>query len=162
MLAPGGATVGGVTDGYRPHTLHRRHEASVVRFRRRRRRPTPQRERQPDALPKSGLFTEPLQVAALDVLDGEVLEDGQHRATFRIEVRDVDGRRCPDVAVEAEVSGPERTRTVQGTTDLFGRIRFRMSGPAGRYDLRVTDVGAKGLAWNADAGPTTATTHLPG
>ena len=133
-----------------------------MRLRRRRRRPTPDLERQPDALPKSGLFTEPVRVTSLDVLDGEVLGDGQHRATFRVEVRDADGRRCPDVAVEAEVSGPERARTVQGTTDLFGRIRFRMAGPAGRYDLRLTDVGAKGLAWDADAGPTTATTHLPG
>ena len=132
-----------------------------MRLRRRRRRPTPDLERQPDALPKSGLFTEPLQVAALDVLDGEVLDDGQLRATFRVEVRDADGRRCPDVAVEAEVRGPERTRTVQGTTDLFGRIRFRMTGPAGRYDLRLTDVGAKGLAWDADVGPTTASVHLP-
>ncbi len=132
-----------------------------MRLRRRRRRPTPDLERQPDALPKSGLFTEPLQVDALDVLDGEVLDDGQLRATFRVEVRDADGRRCPDVAVEAEVRGPERTRTVQGTTDLFGRIRFRMTGPAGRYDLRLTDVGAKGLAWDADVGPTTASVHLP-
>lgn len=130
-------------------------------LRRRRRRPTPDLERQPDALPKSGLFSEPLRVAGLVALDGEVLDDGQQRASFRVEVRDADGRRCPDVAVEAEVRGPERTRTVQGTTDLFGRIRFRMTGPAGRYDLRVTDVGAKGLAWDADAGPTGATTHLP-
>ena len=128
---------------------------------RRRRRPTPDLERQPDALPKRGLFSEPLQVTALDVLDGEVLDDGQHRATFRVEVRDADGRRCPDVAVEAEVSGPERTRTVQGTTDLFGRIRFRMTGPAGSYEVRVSDVGAQGLGWDADAGPTTATAHLP-
>ncbi len=128
----------------------------ALRHRRRRRRPQVTLERQPDALPKSGLFTEPLRVTALDVLDPEVLDDGRYRATFRVEVRDTEDRRCPDIAVEARLSGPERTRTVQGTTDLLGRIRFRMAGPPGAYRIELTDVGAKGLTWDPQAGPTTA------
>lgn len=120
---------------------------------RRRRPPAITLERQVDALPRRGLFTEPLRITRLDVLDPELLEDGNHRATFRIEVRDAEGRRCPEVAVEACLTGPERERTVQGTTDLLGRIRFRMAGPPGRYAILVTDVGAGGLDWDAGTGP---------
>lgn len=120
---------------------------------RRRRPPDITLERQPDALPRTGLFTEPLRVTRLDVLEPEQLDDGGHRAAFRVEVRDVEDRRCPEVAVEARLVGPERERTVQGTTDLLGRIRFRMSGPPGRYTIEVTDVGAGGLGWDAEAGP---------
>lgn len=117
-------------------------------------------EKQRDDLPKTGLFTEPVRVAALDVLDPEVLDDGTHRVTFLVEVRDADDRRCPDLAVEARVSGPERTSTVQGNTDLFGRLRFRMAGPAGAYTIEVTDVAAFGLRWDADAGPRHTTTTV--
>ena len=124
--------------------------------RRRRRRAELTLERQPDALPKSGLFSEPLRITALDVLDPELLDDGRRRASFRVEVRDTNGQRCPDIAVEARLSGPERERTVQGTTDMLGRIRFRMAGPPGTYRIELTDVGAKGLGWDPQAGPTTA------
>ncbi|MEX1177734.1 MAG: hypothetical protein WEB09_04665 [Nitriliruptor sp.] len=124
--------------------------------RRRRTRPTPTLEQQRDDMPKIGLFAEPVRVADLQVLAPEVLDDGRHRVTFLVEVRDAEGRRCPDLAVEARVSGPERTRTVQGATDLFGRIRFRMAGPAGTYALEVTDVAAHGLDWARDAGTATA------
>lgn len=123
--------------------------------RRRRARPRPVLEPQRDDLPKTGLFAEPVRVATLDILDPEVLDDGRHRVTFLVEVRDAEDRRCPDLAVEARVSGPERTRTVQGATDLFGRIRFRMAGPAGTYAIEVTDVAAHGLAWADDVGVTT-------
>lgn len=109
-------------------------------------------ETHPDDLPKRGLFAEPVRVTSLTALDPEVLDDGQHRATFMVEVRDADGRRCTDISVQARVTGPERARTVQGTTDLLGRIRFRMTGPAGSYAIHVTDVAAKGLDWDADAG----------
>lgn len=126
-----------------------------VPLRRRRHRPEVTLETQPDALPKTGLFTEPLVVTALDVLEPELLDDGQHRVGFRAEIRDAEGRRCPDVAVEATVGGPHRQRTVQGTTDMLGRIRFRMAGPPGHYRLELTDVGAGGLAWDRTAGPTT-------
>jgi hypothetical protein len=124
----------------------------------RRGRPAPELtlERQRDDLPKKGLFTEPIRVTTLEPLEPEVLDDGRHRVTFLVEVRDADGRRCPDLAVEARVRGPERTRTVQGATDMFGRIRFRMAGPAGAYDIEVTDVAAFALDWDRDGGPSEA------
>lgn len=121
----------------------------------RRARPAPQLTLEPqrDDLPKKGLFAEPIRVTTLEPLEPEVLDDGRHRVTFLVEVRDADGRRCPDLAVEARVRGPERTRTVQGATDLFGRIRFRMAGPAGTYGIEVTDVAAFALDWDRDGGP---------
>lgn len=112
-------------------------------------------EPQPDALPKRGLFAEPVRIARLDVLDVEVLDDGHHRVTFLVEIRDREDKRCSQLAVEARVQGPLRSRVVQGPTDLFGRVRFRMAGPAGTYRIQVTDVAAFGLDWDADGGPTT-------
>ena len=117
-------------------------------------------ERHPDDLPKLGLFTEPVVVSRLDALSPDVLDDGRHQLTFLVEVRDADGKRCSDFSVEATVSGPERTRTVQGTTDLLGRIRFRMAGPPGRYRIELVDVAAGGLAWARDAGPLVVTTEV--
>jgi hypothetical protein len=130
----------------------------------RRRRPTPPftLEVHPDDLPKTGLFAEPVRVEAIKVLDPEVLEDGQHRVTFLVEVRDAEDKRCSNLAVEARVSAPGRSRTVSGNTDLMGRLRFRTTGPAGRYAIEVTDVAAKGLAFDADAGTTTAETTVTG
>lgn len=113
-------------------------------------------EPQPDALPKRGLFDEPIRVARLDALEAEVLDDGRHRVTFLVEIRDREDKRCSDLAVEARVEGPERSRVVQGPTDLFGRVRFRMAGPPGTYRIQVTDVAAFGLDWDAAAGPVTA------
>jgi hypothetical protein len=84
-----------------------------------------------------------------------------HRVTFLLEVRAADDARCPAVAVEARVSGPERTRTVSGATDLLGRLRFRMSGPAGRYGIEVVDVAAGGLDWDRAAGPLRLTVDVP-
>lgn len=116
--------------------------------RRRGRRPPIVLERQSDDLPKHGLFAEPVRVTALDTVDVEELDDGRWRVTFLVEVKDAEDKRCSDLSVEAHVSGPERARTVQGTTDLFGRLRFRMAGPAGRYAIEVTDVAAHGLDWS--------------
>lgn len=116
--------------------------------RRRHRSPRVVLERQPDDLPKRGLFTEPVRVTALDTVAVEELDDGRWRVTFLVEVKDAEDKRCSDLAVEARVSGPERTRTVQGATDMFGRLRFRMAGPAGRYAIEVTDVAAYGLDWS--------------
>jgi hypothetical protein len=107
----------------------------------------------PDSHPKQGLLAEPVRIAQLDHASTELLDDGTHRVTFLIEVRSADDARCPAVAVEAQVTGPERTRTVSGATDMLGRIRFRMSGPPGPYAINVTDVAAGGLAWDAAAGP---------
>jgi hypothetical protein len=119
-------------------------------------RPTLEVRPQPDDLPKKGLFAEPIRVAQLQVLEPEVLDDGRHRVTFLVEVRDSDDRRCSDLSVEARVTGPDRTRTVQGTTDMFGRIRFRMASSGGDYAIEVTDVAAYGLEWDPDGGPTGA------
>lgn len=119
-------------------------------------RPTVTLERTPDGIPKSGFFTEPVRVARLDVLDPEELGDGRHRITFRIEIRDAEAKRCSELAVDARVHGPERTRNVQAVTDLFGRVRIRMTGPPGTYAIEITDVAARGLGWDRDAGPLAA------
>lgn len=132
----------------------------VPTLRLRRRRPVLATEPQPDAHPKTGLFAEPVRVTSLTVLDPEPLDDGTRRVIFLAEVRDAEGRRCPDVSVEATVTGPERTRTVQGTTDLLGRIRFRTSGPEGTYRIELRDVAAGGLAWDPQAGPRSAVIEL--
>ena len=47
-------------------------------------------ERQPDALPRTGIFTEPVRVASLRALEPEPLDDGQHRVTFLLDVRDAE------------------------------------------------------------------------
>lgn len=129
----------------------------------------------PDSHPKRGLLAEPVRITRIthEATDTpEQPEDGPdgaagtgtvpaHRVTFLLEVRAADDARCPAVAVEARVSGPERTRTVSGATDLLGRLRFRMSGPAGRYGIEVVDVAAGGLDWDRDAGPLQLTVDVP-
>lgn len=129
----------------------------VLRRRLRRRRTPVTIERHPDDLPKRGLFAEPIRVTRLDTLEPEHLDDDSRRATFLVEVQDAEGRRCPDLAVEATVSGPHRSSTVAGTTDLMGRIRFRMTGPAGRYAIHLDLIAPGGLDWDTDAGPRVAT-----
>lgn len=121
----------------------------------RRRRRTVRIEPEPDGVPRAGLFTQPVRVTTLRALDAEHPDDAPRRAAFLVEVRDAEDRRCPDVYVEATVSGPQRRRTVHGTTDMLGRVRFRMKGPPGSYAITVDDVGAGGLAWDEDAGPRT-------
>ncbi len=113
-------------------------------------------ERQPDDLPKTGLFIEPLRVTRLDSLEVESLDDGQHRVTFMVEIRDAEDKRCSDIAVDATIGGPERAATLQATTDMFGRVRFRMTGPTGRYTIELLEVAAKALDWARDAGPSAA------
>lgn len=124
-----------------------------MRWSRRRRRPPLQLEALADAIPRRGLFAEPLRVDAL-VHDGTGREGDGLVVTFAIALRDAEGRRVPDIAVEAVVHTPERHATAVGTTDLMGRLRIRTRGPAGRYRLEITDVAAGGLAWDASAGPT--------
>lgn len=132
----------------------------VLRRLRRKRRTQIELETQPDDLPKRGLFAEPVRVTSLRVLEPEDLGDGQHRVTFMVEVRDAEDGRCPDIAVEATVAGPERSRTAQGTTDMLGRIRFRTTGPAGTYRIELHDIAAGGLDWDRTAGPTQASTTV--
>ena len=107
----------------------------------------------PDSHPKSGLFTEPVRVADLRVRDVEDLGDGRRRVVFQATIRDAEDRRCPDLAVEARVVGPERTGRGQSTTNLMGAVKIRMEGPAGSYRVELVDVAAGGLAWDVDAGP---------
>ncbi len=128
--------------------------------RRRRRAMHPELERVEDSHPKDGLFAQPLVVTALTVADPEVLEDGQVRVAFRATVKDAEGRRCPDISVEATLVGPERTASGSGTTDLMGAVRFRMAGPAGRYAIVIDDVAAGGLTWAPEASVTEASTDV--
>jgi hypothetical protein len=111
----------------------------------------------PDSHPKRGLIAEPVRVGDLAHTATEVLADGDRRVTFLVEVRAADGARCAAIAVEAQLSGPQRARTVAGATDMLGRVRFRMTGPPGRYHLEVTDVAAGGLDWDRGAGPSVIT-----
>ncbi len=117
----------------------------------------PELTRVEDSHPKDGLFRQPLVVAALTAADLEERGEDQVRATFRATIKDAEGRRCPDVAVEATIVGPDRTATGSATTDLMGAVRFRMTGPAGSYRITIDDVAAGGLDWDRDAGPTTTT-----
>jgi hypothetical protein len=114
-------------------------------------------EKVPDDLPKAGLFVEPV-VVALQAPQAEALDDGSSRVTFRVTVKDAEGKRCPDVYVEATIAGPERTATGSATTDLMGQARFRMTGPAGRYAITVEDVAAGALRLDRDASVLDATT----
>jgi hypothetical protein len=128
----------------------------------------------PDSHPRRGLIAEPVTVARLEHASTEVaIEDdwiplpgrphpspqAPHRVTFLIEIRSADGARCPNIAVEARLGGPERERTVSGATDMLGRVRFRMTGPAGDYRCELLDVAAGGLDWDRQAGPTALSVH---
>lgn len=115
-------------------------------------------ERQPDDLPKSGLFQAPIRIAELRPYAVDADVDGTVRVTFLLEVRDAEDRRCPDFFVAVRVQGPDRSVAADGTTDMLGRIQFRMSGPPGTYAIDVDDVGAGGIAWDRDAGPTRCVT----
>jgi hypothetical protein len=133
----------------------------VLRRLARARRPRVTTESHPDDLPKRGLFAEPVRITRLTALEPDEDEEGVARAVFLVEVKDAEDRRCSDIAVEARVTGPERSRTVQGTTDMMGRIRFRMASGPGHYQLQVTDVAARGLDWDATAGPKEISVDLP-
>lgn len=113
----------------------------------------------PDGLPKRGLFSEPIRVTTLTSLEPESI-GADWRVTFMVEVRDDAGQRCPDVAIEARLTGPDRSAVAIGNTDMFGRVRFRTTGPPGGYQLELTDVGAGGLNWDRDGGPTTSTVAI--
>lgn len=134
--------------------LHRLRRA----VRRARPAPTFTLERQPDALPKTGLFAEPVRVAAIHALGAEEADDGRVTVAFLVEVRDAEDKRCSTLAVEARVRGPEREWIVSGNTDLMGRLKFRATGPHGEYAIEVLDVAAGGLQFDPAAGQATATT----
>lgn len=110
----------------------------------------------PDDVPKRGLFEEPVAVTDLRAREPETLADGRRRVTFRTVVKDAAGRRCPDLAVEARLTGPERTGDGTGHTSLMGHVDFRMTGPPGTYRIEVLDVAAGGLDLDRDASVLTA------
>jgi hypothetical protein len=114
----------------------------------------------PDSHPKRGLIAEPVRVGRIAHEATELTEVGQQRVTFLVEVRASDDARCPAVAVEARLVGPERDRTVSGATDLLGRIRFRMTGPPGVYRIEILDVAAGGLDWDRERSGTELTVSV--
>lgn len=107
----------------------------------------------PDDLPRDQLFAQPL---TCDVTGSAETHDDQHRVVFKVVVRDATGKRCPDLFVEARVTGPERSATGDATTSMLGTATFRMKGPAGHYRIEITDVAAGALEWDRDA----STAHL--
>lgn len=112
-------------------------------------------EKVPDDLPRDGIFTQPL-VVAISPAGPDRLDDGSARVTFRVTVKDADGKRCPDLHIEATVTGPARTATGATTTDLMGQARFRMVGSAGTYAIRIDDVAGGALDLDPDASVLTA------
>jgi hypothetical protein len=99
--------------------------------------PTPNMVRRP--------FVEPVSVVDLEPLPPEGVDDGQVRVTFWANVRDAAGGRCFDLVVDARIEGPERTGEGMAHTDEYGQVRFRMTGPPGRYRCEITGVGAGAL-----------------
>lgn len=116
-----------------------------------------------DDVPRTDLFTEPLAVT-IAAPDPEPREDPDRpwQARFRVEVRDAGGQRCPQLAVGAEIAGPERTGSGEAHTDMLGRVRFRMEGPAGTYRLRLVHVAGHALELARPLGELTATREVPG
>lgn len=118
-----------------------------------------QLRRVPDDLPRDMLFAQPLTCEVTGAEDHA--EDGTARAVFRVLVRDAQGKRCPDLAVETVVTGPGREATGSTTTSMLGIATFRMQGPAGAYRAEVTDVAANALAWDREQSVRTAEVTLP-
>lgn len=107
-----------------------------------------------DDHPKDAFFTRPLSVTQLQarVEDLHADDDAPRvRAVFVATVKDADGKRCPDMAVYARISGPSRTATGMGHTSLLGQVTFRMSGPPGDYTCEIEDVAGGALGLDRDA-----------
>ncbi len=122
------------------------------RWWRRRRSPEPYGlQAVPDDVPKRHRFSEPVTVARLEAESVDPA-DGGVQVTFLVEVRDARGAPCPELAVEARLEGPERTGGGMGQTDERGQLRFRTTGPHGRYRLEVVDVGAGAINLDLSAG----------
>jgi hypothetical protein len=112
----------------------------------------------PDDMPRDQMFAQPLTAEVATRDDEEV--DGGTRVTFRVLVRDGVGKRCPDLAVEGRIDGPERSGTATVTTDMFGSAVFRMTGPSGTYRFELLDVAAHALEWDRGSNERTATTTV--
>lgn len=109
----------------------------------------------PDDHPKDAFFTSPLRVTDLTG-DTEDHPDGM-RAAFVATVRDAEGRRCPEIAVHARITGPHRLATGMGHTSMMGTVTFRMAGPVGTYTCQVEDVAGGALGLDLEASTLTAT-----
>ncbi len=109
----------------------------------------------PDDHPKDAFFTGPLRVTDLRTAVEEHV-DGV-RVGFVATVKDADGKRCPEVAVHARVTGPHRQATGMGHTSMMGTVTFRMSGPAGTYACLVEDVAGGALGLDLEASDLRAT-----
>ncbi len=108
----------------------------------------------PDDLPRRHLYVEPIRVSELTVLlPVDQLPDDEVRVTFQVTVKDAASKRCPDLAVEVRISGPERTAAGTAHTDVFGQAWFRMSGVPGTYRCDVLDVAAGAIALERPAAP---------
>jgi hypothetical protein len=95
-------------------------------------------------------FAQPVSVVDLEPLPPEPLDDGLIQVTFWANLRDAEGGRCPDVAVDARIEGPERTGEGTAWTDEYGQVRFRTSGPPGTYRCVITGAGAGALEVERD------------
>ena len=102
-------------------------------------------EKVPDDLPRNSIFAEPVRVAQVTAKDVEAVDEERVRVSFRVLVKDAEGKRCPDLAVEATIEGPERTASGMTTTSIMGAATFRMTGPRGTYRITVDDVAAGAL-----------------
>jgi hypothetical protein len=102
-----------------------------------------------DNAPRDSIFEQPLD-ASVTHHGVEAVDDDRLRVTFRVIVRDAGGRRCPELAVNATIQGPDRTASGEALTDLMGAVRFRMVGPAGTYRFQLDEVAAKALTWTSD------------
>ncbi len=114
----------------------------------------------PDDLPRDTLFRQPL-IATASVLGTPTRrEAGRATVTFRVVVKDADAKRCPDIHVEARVTGPEREAVGELTTDMLGGCKFKMTGPVGTYAIEVLGVAALALDWDTDASTTKASVDV--
>jgi hypothetical protein len=114
----------------------------------------------PDDLPRDMLFAQPIVATAKLSGNPETLDDGTARVAFTVLVKDAEGKRCPDLWVQARIVGPERTAVGDTTTNMLGTATFRMAGPAGTYAIEVLDVAAQALAWDRDASTLTVSASV--
>ena len=108
----------------------------------------------PDDLPRDHVFAAPLVITKLSATS---LDDPADTVEFKATLKDAEGKRCPEVAVYAEITGPERTGEGMAHTDLLGVVKFRMHGPPGEYRCRITNVAGNALDLDADASTLEAT-----
>lgn len=114
-----------------------------------------------DGAPRDGLFTQPLAVT-VTASDPEARGRDRWLVRFQVEVRDDEGRRCPQLAVGARMEGPRRSGNGEAHTDLLGRARFQREGPAGRYRLQLLHVAGDALELDRPLEELTAETRVPG